>query len=62
MSSNVSIRKQDPNAGNSRVADCRSQLVPIHGHRSRTPAYGARYDFLLVFLVTLLLSGTVVEF
>jgi len=62
MSSNVSIRKQDPNAGNSRVADCRSRLVPIHGHRSRTPAYGARYDFLLVFLVTLLLSGTVVEF
>jgi len=48
--------QQDPNAGNSRVAECRSQKVPKHdyGHFRTSEQHGstnqlAEYDFLLVY-------------
>jgi len=49
------VRKQDPNAGNSRVADCKSQkyrntISDTFGRRSSTCQL-ARYDFLLVLCV-----------
>ena len=55
--SRVKPSKQDPNAGSSRLAECRSQNIPKRdfGHfwSSRQHADGcvllARYDFLLVF-------------
>jgi len=53
----ITSAEQDPNAGNSRVAVCRSQKVPKHdfehfrtsGEHADSTNRLARYDFLLVF-------------
>ena len=53
----ITSAEQDPNAGNSRVAVCRSQKVPKHdfehfrtsGEHADSTNRLARYGFLLVF-------------